>query len=61
MQNAHFSTCTYVQFVLVGMKAVCVGPTGCHLNNENNCVVTPLSYHQCSNPMWDLDEMNMNI
>ena len=41
------------QFCLVGMKAVCSGPGGCKRNNNENCVLTPLSF-DCYNPMWDL-------
>ena len=47
-----------VQFCLVGMKAVCSGPEGCKYNNEENCVVTPLST-TCYQPMWDLNNMNI--
>ena len=57
MHNAHIKIVN-VQFCLVGMKAVCSGPEGCKYNNEENCVVTPLST-TCYQPMWDLNNMNI--
>jgi len=40
----------------VGMKAVCSGPEGCKYNNEENCVVTPLST-TCYQPMSGLSHV----
>jgi len=40
----------------VGMKAVCSGPEGCKRNNNENCVITPLSF-DCYNPMYPLSKI----